>query len=813
MVTCAVLITAVFWAFFADRPEYFDDIALFSAAYTYLHQGVVSYPVQGQFQSMTIQPPLHYWILGSLMRIGFPAYYAEAIPPFFFLLLAVFVTVKSRFSLPVKLGVFFGLSVPFLIASFEPHVRPDIHRGLALFAGLLLLEDGRNRGWSVPHLFFGSVVVTYASTLHYPGFLAWTGVLVYAAWVVVRVGWKNAAKPFFALIVGGCAVGLPYLLFYVLPQWHEIINSVRSVAPLGGIGASLRVHRELYQNIYHFSALGLPGRVLFYPIHVGIPLIVLSTVFLLGMRETRGMALAGLPYPLFLLTVITHKLHWPMYLLPEFMMYVTGLVALVGWAVCRHVGSSFWRRLAGATGFAVLLALILTCSVAKSIRVSTRPQVHEKDIARAAGRAILGPNALVGAAHGIMWYPSGATHYYDVGSDLLQPLGVRDVKSYFHSFDAVALNQIFSDVTYNSERKSLASWYADGTLKLKGFYLSDNDTLPYLLLTPDRQGTVTGFAKLRNNRIARFEQRIKGDYVYAAAVCDRPAPFSTTLEFLRPRVFALPLTTSTPQEINVLLMREKEYSKVRSSIANRCSILDEVTLDLVPVDQYQLLATLKNDDVIRFYENFEEVTEMRWGPEAQVKVAEDGWPLAVSFTRGLHKGESYSLSGGTRPLFQSDLDSPQELQVVKYERGGQFQVLGDGLVAGDRSGKFIPGTSNDHIVSEFRTPSVSKTGLLFFTVWIKTADGQPVPISIQDENYTVLAHARLALKRGDGWMFMLGWTHVPTGHHVRIAIEPRGREVLIDKVLLEQVPDNARARSTSSSRLDDAMLRHQPKSN
>src|SRR5207245_1092108 len=66
------------WAFFVDRWQEFDDLGLFNPPYMKAHYGKVTYPAHGQFRAMTVHPPLHYWIIGTLMQIGCPPYYAEA---------------------------------------------------------------------------------------------------------------------------------------------------------------------------------------------------------------------------------------------------------------------------------------------------------------------------------------------------------------------------------------------------------------------------------------------------------------------------------------------------------------------------------------------------------------------------------------------------------------------------------------------------------------------------------------------------------------------------------------------------------------
>src|SRR5205085_4421386 len=133
--------------------------------------------------------------------------------------------------------------------------------------------------------------------------------------------------------------------------------------------------------------------------------------------------------------------------------------------------------------------------------ISFASHVHEAEIAHAAGRAVVGRNALVGSARGTLWYASGATNYYDVSNDLLSASQGPDLSSYFAAFDAIILERNFSAVTENPQHKSLTSWYADGTLNLRGFYLTNDDTLPYLILSGGKPGHIEGHVKRKDGLI------------------------------------------------------------------------------------------------------------------------------------------------------------------------------------------------------------------------------------------------------------------------------------------------------------------------
>src|SRR5262249_43985457 len=145
----------------------------------------------------------------------------------------------------VKLGLLFGLLQGSLITSylastapsnlirgagpksFSFGFRPDLHAVFAWFAGLVALETGRLDNWNMRRLFLGSALLTYASTLHYVFVSGWMGVVVYLVWAVRANGQRIARQSVLAMIAGGCLLGFPYLLLFVIPNIHDALAFVR----------------------------------------------------------------------------------------------------------------------------------------------------------------------------------------------------------------------------------------------------------------------------------------------------------------------------------------------------------------------------------------------------------------------------------------------------------------------------------------------------------------------------------------------------------------------------------------------------------
>jgi hypothetical protein len=148
--------------------------------------------------------------------------------------------------------------------------------------------------------------------------------------------------------------------------------------------------------------------------------------------------------------------------------------------------------------------------------------------ARAAGKEILGADALVAGRSVCLWYTSGARSYRNVTGDLLYPPDVSSVvpSRYFAPFDAVAEDAQGSSVTYNRQGRSLPSWYMDGSLQLLGLYAGRNprgDNAGYFLTGLSRRGPVRAIYWC-GNHLCRFTERADGDAVLLAVAGAAPPP-------------------------------------------------------------------------------------------------------------------------------------------------------------------------------------------------------------------------------------------------------------------------------------------------
>jgi hypothetical protein len=254
------------------------------------------------------------------------------------------------------------------------------------------------------------------------------------------------------------------------------------------------------------------------------------------------------------------------------------------------------------------LYLIVGSPVLAIATVTARPRVHESETARAATRQILGPDARVGGRWG-SWYASGAAHWFNTERDLLHRTLLYDPATYFSNVDAFAEYPHMSD---SSEYDSLSSWYAGGTLKLRGFYFGEtNNQLQLVLLSAQRPPRLAGYAADRG-RLIRFEESAGGDYAVVSAACP-PVPeldygrwgfrwagtFSSVLQLPRG-------APDYPKVVLTLLVRRG--APPSDWIARSCRVIQEVSGMVAPVDRDALLAAMKREDrPIRFYRYVEQM--------------------------------------------------------------------------------------------------------------------------------------------------------------------------------------------------------------
>jgi hypothetical protein len=527
------LATALSWlafAFLTDRDLHVDELGLFNPVYMFLRHGTMTYPAHGYFDSMVVHPPVHYLEIASFMKMGLDIFYAEAIPVTALTLLGILLVCIGPFPTYVKIGLIFGLFTAPLVYSRTGlsafGLRPDTHVAVAWFSGLVALESGRLSGWDGKRLFLGAFLVTYASGIHYFAAPALTGVLVYMVWAWRRLPRADALRKISILVAGGAAFGLPYLVLFLWPFWTEIRAITTQVQGTGGVAQALERHLRQYEfSIMLFTAdlgrMPLIATALVQAMRLQVPIFLIGTLVLTALPSTRGLGLASLPLPLFIL-VAPYK--HAGYFIPETMLYLSavGIVLAAGIIAAARLIHPKSGPAIGTVAAALVVGIgMLRYSPAPAeMDVTLRPRVHQMTIARAAAREIVGPHALVGGRIGL-WYITGAADWHDITRSGLQRTAVSslDMLAYLDGFDALVEHPHMSDVSHNGQGATLSTWYLDGLLELKGFYFGrgarDNS---YFVFERSAEEGVIGFG-LDGHDLYRFDAGPDGDHVFVAAVC------------------------------------------------------------------------------------------------------------------------------------------------------------------------------------------------------------------------------------------------------------------------------------------------------
>lgn len=591
-----------------------DETGLFNPVYMFIHTGRMTYPIYYNWDMMVVHPPVHYIELALLTLLGMSFAYAEAVPAIVFSAAVVLLINTSRMDIRAKVALQFGYFAALAI-NIGPGqnalhgVRPDVHVAIAWFAGLVALESGRLANWHTPRLALGAFLLTYASGIHYFGAIAFLGVAVYLAWVTWSLRW-GAIVPVVAMMAGGLAFGVPYLVLFVLPDRAAILQMTGSVQQSGGVTEALSRHFAQYQftDTLLVSRLEWPSLSAWFmheALAHNIPLLLVALPVLLLSRSTRGIALAALPLPLFVMFYSQAKSAG--YYVPEYMLYLSS-VALLCFGILELAVSRLSLARVRKWAMPVLTLLLVADTASSTMHVdkigsAQIPLVHPMDVARAAGKQMLGNRALVAGRIG-MWYASGADGWWEVESDLLwRNLGTLDIRKYAAQFDAIADQYHMSNATSNDREETLSSWYAEGILGLRGFYFDtqNRSDLSYMLLDAVTGQSVTGYAH-NDNSVVQFQQSDAGDAVFSTLVCPSGVgldiqnyPDSYVNWILLPPRYAGSTLMS-------LLAPVREFAAARQGPLATCTTREEIpgTTEVLPTRQ--LISTLARDDrTMSFY--------------------------------------------------------------------------------------------------------------------------------------------------------------------------------------------------------------------
>ena len=595
-----VAVAIVLICFFSPRRPGMEEVGVFNAVYTCAHFGKMTFPIYGLdfFNSFGIHPHLHYAILAWLLRLGFGLYSAEATVISIISLITIALILEGKFPDPVKLGFLFGLygAVVLAVLYLPDHavgVRPELHVSIAWFAGLVALESGRLDNWRLSKLCLGAMLVTYAAAMQNYALLAPAGVGVYAVWMLCTMPPRQSIERIAACAAAMAVIAVPFLILYAYPNWQMMrANMNWSATHSAPIGAKLAAYFDVYDGQVVpllrndlFSSLFAIGPLL------GVLLLrippFLATVALFAIRRaTRGMALAFLPVPVLAMWTLP-KTH---YFISEELIYLSAFwsAVLSGCYLLGDVAPRAKRAVPVILSIACGALLLLGSPQLRDIRPLKGLPLHEMEVARAAARQIVGPNALVASRH-LGWYMSGGVDWYRVEASLTEPtkLDRFDPQQFAAQFDAVADYPVFSWQTQNGN--TFATGYLAGALQLKGFYLAQRmGGLSLVIFQASPSSHVVGYC-MRGDRLQRFDEDPSGPVAFVTALGprDHAADVFGSLIY-DPNILDIPgnpLTTA----ISAYIVSRETYLAKASALPPEFKILDTKFGRLSPADAHALV--------------------------------------------------------------------------------------------------------------------------------------------------------------------------------------------------------------------------------
>ena len=621
--------------FFVPRGSEIDELGLFNPVYMKLMYGRMTYPIYGHFQSMYVHPPVRYAEVAALMRAGFSLPYAEGFMPCFLMIGIAFAIAQGKFSLGSKLSLLFGCFAALVwLSSIDESLmtlRPDRQLALAWFLGLVLLQDGFLREWSLPRLFLGSFAITYASGLHYFAVMAFIGVGYYAIMAFRQLAGKRLQRVLMAIVAGGCAFGIPYIVLFALPDWRNILRFSGEVQAAGNWLAPVVRHFAQYEYwkmlVLPFQAGVLPVfSILYLGTYLKLPLFLVGSALLAFKRDLRGLAVASLPLTVFVFAYSQGKS--ASYFLPELIIYFCG-IGVVVWLAIDKVTARLAPRFAQAT--AALLFVTGACWATQAgypfygqYLSSSGPLIAPMEIMRACAKRLVGGDAFIGGRIGL-WYISGAQSWYDISPDLLWKNDMSDISlpEYLSKFDYIVEHNHMSYTTINSSKESLPSWYASGLLKLHAFVVNEqHQVMDFLIFKTSARSALTGYI-VDEHKVLRFDENSEGAFVFVSRLCQFESwPPVNRLNLPHFNAIYLPRTipggppateapspsAAEPQSAVVTsVMPEADFTAIQTTMDGKCRVLDTVRGSLKEIGVAELLASRDREPPMQFRQSIEDV--------------------------------------------------------------------------------------------------------------------------------------------------------------------------------------------------------------
>lgn len=565
--------------------DYSDELSLFNPVYMLANYGKMVYPIHGYFNCMVVHPPLHYIVIALFYKITSNIGLARLLAylPAFTIVFVTLFKVKLPYTWKVAFAA--SLFTSFYYTQYHYGTRPTLCLSIYWFNGWLLIEAARQNAWKKSYLIAGSLLIGIASVMHYFAVFSGVGLLVYL-WALSRNFSGNfLVKRAAALILPATLIIAIYLTFNIFPNLYDVIHAIRGAPGTGNYWDNIKQHHLLF----------------------GLPPFAIAFAVLLFFKNSRHLAFAFLPVPLFVFLLVYQKFD---YYFPEifFMFFSVFLLAanlLRSWIPVLVVPYVMW--------------LTLNClHTNDGIFKNDLVKFPVSEVARGCAKTLIGNNARVGSRMD-NWYIAGSADWLNILPDLYWKDSVPEqtIKRYIASVDFLVDAPPMCNNTLNKYRETLPVWYMQGKLKLHSFFIHEinTSTSQLFFVSSDSTPSINGYALSSTGQLEHFIPKPDGESIFCTFTL--PSRYITRINTwpntTKTIAFALPNVKSVNvrqydadvESFLVMCVSNKKDWKENAEAIPDIKILDWVTGTMNKVSVDMVVSTLhRTDKSIRFYKNF-----------------------------------------------------------------------------------------------------------------------------------------------------------------------------------------------------------------
>jgi hypothetical protein len=414
-------------------------------------------------------------------------------------------------------------------------------------------------------------------------------------------------KKLLVMASGALLFCVPWAAFWVIPEYSRITAALGRVnATGGGIRAAVLNHYTQLRDWMNTAwppqlpwigkLASLPFSVLRVP-----PILFSATVLLYFSRSLRGLILPGAILPLFVFLAVSRK-GGLYYIAPELTLYAIALFVLyfqgIDW-LCRRRG---WQgRVAPFSAAAFLAILALVPTMPAATKGVTRKLI-DRDVARAANRAILGPDALVALNQCYDWYNAGSSRVYwivdyGLGWNRIDRLNRR------WNFDSLVLiNDGFAN---KHDMFPFPEYYVERHLELRGFYFAGlrlgppyDDLLSVLHLTGRPNLLREGYGFDRQRQVLNhYTEDPVGPWMFVTVKANLEAGGLPMGNAVFAQQFGMESDTGQQPRLLAFVTSRDSWVRDRVAFAAAGTIRDEVPMRMEQVSAATLLRNTRDTKI------------------------------------------------------------------------------------------------------------------------------------------------------------------------------------------------------------------------